>query len=103
MRAALGRIGSLWARSIARRSTRVLPDAFGPRAALDPQDVQHAEMPCVQLVRHQHRQGLLMHEVYGHPAEQALVDPRMSEGAGDDEVGVLRVEAGEQGLDRGQV
>ena len=44
-----------------------------------------------------------MHEVERHPAEQPLVNPRMSKGAGDDEIGALRVEAGEQGLDRGQI
>jgi hypothetical protein len=37
------------------------------------------------------------------PAEQPLVNHRMSKGAGDDEIGVLRVEGGGQGLDGGQI
>jgi len=44
-----------------------------------------------------------MHEIERHSAKQPLVDPRMSKGAGDDEIGVLRVKTGEQGLDRGQI
>ena len=40
-----------------------------------------------------------MHEIERHPAEQPLVNPRMSKGAGYDEIGVLRVEVGEQRLD----
>ena len=35
-----------------------------------------------------------------HSAEQILVNPRMSKGAGYDEIGVLRVEAGKERLDR---
>ena len=40
-----------------------------------------------------------MHEIERHPAEQPFVNPRMSKGAGYDEIGVLRVEVGEQRLD----
>ena len=39
-------------------------------------------------------------QIEAHAAEQALEDPRMAEGAGDDEIGVLRIEAGEQRFDR---
>ena len=44
-----------------------------------------------------------MHEIERHPAEQPFVNPRMSKGAGYDEIGVLRVEVGEQRLNRGQL
>ena len=54
-------------------------------------------------MRHQHRQRLLAHEVHADPPEQALVEPRMAESAGDDQIGVLGVEAGEQSLDRREV
>ena len=56
-----------------------------------------------RLVRHQDRQGLLMHEVERHPAELPFVKPRMSKRASDDKISVLGVEVGEQGLDRGQI
>ena len=46
---------------------------------------------------------MLMHEIHGDPAEQPLVQPRMTKSAGDDEIGVLGVEACEQRLDRRQV
>ena len=42
-------------------------------------------------------------EVDGHPTEQPLVKPRMAAGTGDDEIGILGVEAGEQRFDRAQV
>jgi hypothetical protein len=45
-----------------------------------------------QLARYQHRRKLLMHEIERHPAEQPLANPRMTKGAGDDEIGVLSVE-----------
>ena len=54
-------------------------------------------------VRHQDRQGLLAHEIEAHAAEHSLVKPRMTEGAGNDEIGVLGVEAREQRLDRAEV
>ncbi len=54
-------------------------------------------------MRHQHRQRLLAQEVEAHAAEQALVEARVAEGAGHDEIGVLGVEARKQRLDRGQV
>ena len=56
-----------------------------------------------ELVRHQHRQGLLMQEIDAHPAEQPFVELGMTKCPSDDEIGVLRIEAGEQRLDRGQI
>jgi hypothetical protein len=35
--------------------------------------------------------GSLAHEVEAHAAEEAFVEPRMAEGAGYDEIGVLGV------------
>jgi hypothetical protein len=41
-------------------------------------------------MRHHDRQGLLVPEIEGHPSEQPLIEPRMTEGASDDETAVLR-------------
>ena len=56
-----------------------------------------------RLVGHEHRQGLLTHEIDAHPAEQPFVEPGMTKRAGNDEIGVLRVEARKQRLDRRQI
>ena len=51
-------------------------------------------------MRHEDRRGRLTQQVVADAAEQGLEQPRMTEGAGDDQVGVLSVEAGEQGFKR---
>ena len=56
-----------------------------------------------RLVGHQDGHGRLAHQIDADAAEQALEQAGVAEGAGDDEVGVLRVEAGEQGFQRRNV
>ena len=80
----------------------VLAAAVGGGLAERPADAQ-VEGSARPSVRHQHGKRLLAHQVEAHAAEQPLVEPRMAEGAGDDQVRVLGVEAGEKGLDRREV
>jgi len=54
-----------------------------------------ALLPGARLVRHQDGRRRLPHQIEADAAKQPLEQARMAEGAGDDEVGVLRLQVGE--------
>jgi hypothetical protein len=64
-------VGGISARTFAIEVAATRPNSFVLRRR-----VPGAWGPPKGLMRHEHRQGLLMHEVEGHPSEQPFEKPR---------------------------